>query len=115
LRNRTPVPVAENLLKWLAPYRVKTGAIFKIDPRKRIAKVVKASGVSWKRDALRHSFGSYRMEQTKNEGLVALEMGNSPKVVKDHYFEIVDERAAKAYWSIKPLPLSDRKIVAIAS
>ena len=35
------------------------------------------------------------------------------KVVKDHYFEIVDERAAKAYWSIKPLPKGDRKIVAI--
>jgi hypothetical protein len=51
--------------------------------------------VKWKRNGLRHSFGhsfgSYRMEQTKNEGLVALEMGNSPKVVKDHYFEIVDE------------------------
>jgi hypothetical protein len=54
------------------------------------------------------------MEQTKNEGQVALEMGNSPKVVKDHYYEIVDERAAKAYWSIKPLSPSGRKIVAIA-
>jgi integrase len=105
----------ENLLEWLAPYRVKSGAIFKINPRKRIAKVVKAAGIKWKRNGLRHSFGSYRMEQTKNEGQVALEMGNSPQVVKDHYFEIVDERAAKAYWSIKPLPLSDRKIVAIAS
>jgi hypothetical protein len=73
---------------------------------------VKASGVKWKRNALRHSFGSYRMEQTKNEGHVALEMGNSPKVVKDHYFEI-DERAAHEYWSIKP-PRADRKIVAIA-
>jgi integrase len=105
----------ENLLAWLSPYRVKSGPIFAQDPQRRIAKVVKASGVKWKRNALRHSFGSYRMEQTKNEGQVALEMGNSPQVVKDHYFEIVDERAAKAYWSIKPLPLSDRKIVAIAS
>jgi hypothetical protein len=51
----------------------------------------------------------------KNEGQVALEMGNSPKVLKDHYFEIVDERAAREYWSIKPLPTDDRKIVAIAS
>jgi hypothetical protein len=59
-----------------------------------------------------HLVGSYRMEQTKNEGLVAQEMGNSPKVVKDHYFEIVDERAAREYWSIKPLPKHDRKIVA---
>jgi hypothetical protein len=53
------------------------------------------------------------MEQTKNEGQVALEMGNSPKVVKDHYFEIVDERAANEYWDIKPLRKGDRKIIAI--
>jgi integrase len=104
----------ENLIEWLSPYRMKSGPIFKIDPRKRIAKVVRLSKVKWKRNALRHSFGSYRMEQTKNEGQVALEMGNSPKVVHDHYFEIVDERAAREYWSIKPLRQSDRKIVAIA-
>ena len=109
------IVMSENLLKWLALYRVKSGAIFKIDPRKRIAKVVRLSGVKWKRNGLRHSFGSYRMEQTKNEGQVALEMGNSPKVVKDHYFEIVDERATREYWSIKPLPTGDGKIVAIAS
>jgi integrase len=108
------IVMAENLLEWLAPYRLKSGAIFKIDPRKRIAKVVKASRVTWKRNGLRHSFGSYRMEQTKNEGQVALEMGNSPKVVKDHYFEIVDERAAREYWSIKPMPQTDRKIVTMA-
>jgi integrase len=105
----------KNLVEWLAPYRVKSGPIFDIDPRKRIAKVVKASGVKWKRNALRHSFGSYRMEQTKNEGQVALEMGNSPKIVKDHYFEIVDERAAQQYWNTRPLPKGDRKIVALAS
>jgi integrase len=108
------IVMPENLLEWLAPFRVKSGPIFAIDPRRRIEKVVKASGVKWKSNALRHSFGSYRMEQTKNEGQVALEMGNSPQVVKDHYFEIVDEHLAKEYWSIKPLPLSDRKIVAIA-
>jgi hypothetical protein len=94
---------------------VKSGPIFDTDPRRQIEKVVTASGVKWKRNGLRHSFGSYRMEQTKNEGQVALEMGNSPQVVKDHYFEIVDERAAHNYWSIKPLPLSDRKIVTISS
>jgi integrase len=109
------IVMSENLLEWLAPFRMKSGPIFDIDPQRRIAKVVKASGVKWKRNALRHSFGSYRMELTKNEGQVALEMGNSPQIVKDHYSEIVDERAAKAYWDIKPLPKDDRKIVAIAS
>jgi integrase len=108
------IDLAENVLAWLAPYRGKRGPIFKTDPRNRIAKVVKASGVKWKRNALRHSFGSYRMEQTKNAGQVALEMGNSPAVVMAHYFEIVDEQAAREYWSIKPLLQHDRKIVAIA-
>jgi hypothetical protein len=51
--------------------------IFDINPRKRIAKVMAASGVKRKRNALRHSFRSYRMEQIKNEGQAALEMGNS--------------------------------------
>ena len=100
----------ENLLAWLAPYRVKSGPIFD----NRIGKLVKATGIKWKRNGLRHSFGSYRMEQTKNEGQVALEMGNSPQVVKDHYFEIVDERAMREYWSIKPLPKDDRKVITIA-
>jgi integrase len=108
------IVMSENLLAWLAPYRVKSGPIFVKDPQRRIAKLVKASGIKWKSNALRHSFGSYRMELTKNEGQVALEMGNSPAVVKDHYFEIVDERAAREYWAIKPLSKGDRKIVAIA-
>jgi integrase len=108
------IVMSQNLLAWLAPYRVKHGPIFDGDPQYRIEKLVKASGVKWKRNGLRHSFGSYRMELTKNEGQVALEMGNSPQVVKDHYFEIVDEKAAREYWSIKPIARGDRKIVAMA-
>jgi hypothetical protein len=100
------IVMSENLQQWLAPYRLRTGAIFAKDPQKRTAKVVTLSGVKWKRNALRHSFGSCRMEQTKNEGQVALEIGNSPKVVKDHYFEIVDEKAANEYWNIRPAPMA---------
>ena len=92
----------------------EVGTDIRRDPRKRIEKVVKASGVKWKRNGLRHTFGSYRMEQTKNEGLVALEMGNSPKVVKDHYFEIVDEHDAKCTGQSNRCQQTDRKIVAIA-
>jgi hypothetical protein len=69
--------------------------------------------VKWKRNALRHSFGSYRMEAVKNAGQVALEMGNSAAVVMKHYFDIVEARAAKEYWDIRPLPRGDRKIVAL--
>ena len=52
------IVMTKNLLAWLAPYGEKSGPIFNIGPRKRIAKVVKASGVKWKGNGLRHSFGS---------------------------------------------------------
>lgn len=96
------VVMAENLRAWLAPYAGRTGPIFATDPRKRMASLSNAAGVKWKRNALRHSFGSYRMEATKNAGQVSLEMGNSAAVVMAHYFEIVDAAAATDYWSLRP-------------
>ena len=41
-------------------------------------------------------------------------MGNSAAIVLKHYHEIVDAEAAREYWSIKPVPRTDRKIVAVA-
>jgi hypothetical protein len=69
--------------------------------------------VKYKRNALRHSFGSYRMEILKNAGHVALEMGNSAAIVMRHYFDIVEKNAAQAYFDIRPTPRGDRKIVAL--
>ena len=37
----------------------------------------------------RHSFGSYCMADIKNVYQVAEEMGNSPAMVKKHYFQAV--------------------------
>ena len=101
-KKKRKIEMADNLKEWLAPYAGRTGAIFAKDPRKRMAALATAAGVRWKRNALRHSFGSYRMEATKNEGQVALEMGNSPAVVKAHYHEIVRATDASTYWSLRP-------------
>ena len=105
------IELPENLLEWLAPYRHKSGPIFNRDFRKPLARMCAKANVKWKRNALRHSFGSYRMEMIKNAGQVALEMGNSPAMVKKHYYEIVDSAAAREYWAINPLPRTDQKIV----
>jgi integrase len=96
------ISMQDNLAEWLAPYRAKRGAIYAKDARKNTAKVSAGAGVQLRKNALRHSFGSYRMEQTKNAGQVSLEMGNSPKVVMDCYFEITDAKDAAAYWNIRP-------------
>ena len=82
---------------------------FLLSPRE--SQVVELMG---KGNALRHSFGSYRVEMVKNAGQVALEMGNSGAIVMKHYFDIVESRAAKECWNIRPLPRGDsRKIVSM--
>lgn len=101
-KRKRKIELPTNLAAWLAPYRGSTGPIFDTYPHGRIVKTAEAAGVTWKRNALRHSFGSYRMESVKNAGQVALEMGNSPAVVLKHYHEIVDASDATAYWSIAP-------------
>jgi len=108
------IELQENALEWLTPYRARQGAIFDRDFRKPLARACEAAGVTYKRNALRHSFGSYRMETVKNAGHVALEMGNSVQIVMKHYFDIVEKSAAEAYWNIRPVPRGDRKIVALA-
>jgi len=94
------ITMPANLRVILGSYKHQTGPIFKIDPRKRMAKLSRDSKVPWKRNALRHSFGSYRTEQTRNFGQVAMEMGNTPGVVQAHYHEFVKSKEAATYWAI---------------
>ena len=89
------IDLPENALEWLAPYRNRSGAIFDRDFRKPLAAAFAAAKVTYKRNALRHRFGSYRMETVKNAGQVALEMGNSAAIVMKHYFDIVEAQAAR--------------------
>jgi integrase len=57
---------------------------------------------AWKHNALRHSFISYRVADIQNVAQVALEAGNSPQMIFQHYRELVRPEAAKAWFSIEP-------------
>jgi hypothetical protein len=83
------IDLPENPLKWLAPYRNRSGAISDRDFRRPLARACEPARVKYKRNALQHSFGSYRMEMVKNAGQIALEMGNSAAIMMKHYFDIV--------------------------
>jgi len=104
---RRLVPISANLAAWLADYTNNTGTVWKgtandlCDARMTC---VKAAGVTWKDNGLRHSFASYRLAETQNAAQVALEMGNSADVVFKHYRELVKPDMAKAWFSIKPEP-----------
>lgn len=57
----------------------------------------------WDPDQLRHSFGSYRLAVLKDANPVSIEMGNSPTVVLDHYWNWrtrIDD--ASIYWALTP-------------
>lgn len=43
----------------------------------------------WRRNALRHSYGSYRLPVVRNVSKLALEMDNSPRMVFQHDREVV--------------------------
>jgi hypothetical protein len=56
----------------------------------------------WKRDALRHSYISYRVAETQNVAQVALEAGNSPQVIFRNYRELVRPADAKQWFAMTP-------------
>lgn len=102
---RRLVPIVPNLAQWLAPYTKRRGKVWKgnvYELQEARAATVKAAGVPWKPNALRHSFCSYRLADIQNAAQVALEAGNSPTMVFRHYRELVKPAAAKTYFAIAP-------------
>jgi integrase len=110
--SRRIVPIQPNLAQWLEPYAKTMGAVVKLGHLGELsrwnrmgetqAEVAKRAGVKWKRNGLRHSYGSYRLAQIKNASEVSLEMGNSPAMVFKHYRQLVTPRDAAAWWAITP-------------
>lgn len=102
---RRIVPLPDNLKAWLAPWREETGRIVTItDYAGPLGHTAIKAGIpgGWRQNALRHSFISYRVTETGDVARTSLEAGNSPKVVFRNYREVVDQEAAKAWFSIKP-------------
>ena len=113
--SRRLVPIQDNLKRWLEPYRKASGHICdyvntsnQID---KLAVIVDAklkekdptAAFAWKRNALRHSFISYRVAAIQNVAQVALEAGNSPQMIFRHYRELVRPADAVKWFAIMPL------------
>ena len=116
------VPITDNLVKWLTPHVQKTGRVVPFDNvNKQIGWLVrdtnkelkkeaveagqdpeKAPKLKWKKNALRHSFISYRLADVQAAAQVALEAGNSPQIIFQHYCELVRPKDAKSWFSITP-------------
>jgi integrase len=118
-RSRRIVAISDNLFAWLQSYSQREGKVWKGTPdglfdaqQKTAANTAIAAdpdkgtksvaAVEWKANGLRHSFISYRLAETGDAAKTSLEAGNTPAMVFKHYRQIVDDKAAKAWFAVAP-------------
>jgi integrase len=115
--SRRLVPIVLNLKLWLQDHKKTNGPVLElanvVNAVKRLVNATRpvdpenpekllAPRVPWRHNALRHSFCSYRLADVKSAAQVALEAGNSPQMIFQHYRELVTEKGAKAWFEITP-------------
>ena len=97
------IPIQPNLARHLADIHEGAGPVATKSPNNynefaRLAKIIDLP--RWPHNALRHSFGTYRMATTRNAPQVAEEMGNSVADIRRHYDRVADVTAGSAWFSV---------------
>jgi integrase len=118
--SRRLVPLLPVLKDWLFTIRKTSGRVMEY---RHNAGLIRAriqfceSGIkvgddviqfTWKPNALRHSFASYRIAEVKDAARVALEMGNSPSMLFRNYRELVTEQQALEWFSLTSAEISEQ-------
>jgi len=107
--SRRVVPICDALASWLAPSAREFGPVSPAEGEARGVgealinrwyRLASRAKVTWKRNALRHSFGSYRLAVTADFARVAAEMGNSPAIIHQHYKSLVTEAEGRAWFAV---------------
>jgi integrase len=99
---RKLIEVSENLKAWLAPFAAASGPVVPRDPEKPMQRAKKGARIlPWPQNALRHSFCSYAVA-LKGFEWTTDQADHSVKMLKDHYWEVVDKETAGKYWQIRP-------------
>jgi len=114
------VKIEDTLFHWLHEYEgEKTGFIIKQKGCRTALEKFRASlgyklkkhnskewlnpdGQAWIDDIMRHTFGSYYLGKYNDRAHLAEQMGNSIKMIKNHYKKIVSTSDTEAFWNILP-------------
>jgi|GEM_PF-2210369 len=102
------IPICPTLLQWLKKIGKDSGTVAdspcpwrklkRWGSKSAIDFIAEAAGVGFKKNAFRHGFGTYRVIQAGAVGPVALEMGNSERMVKSHYLDTGRTKAESQEW-----------------
>jgi integrase len=126
--SRRTVPLCEAAVAWITPHRKQEGrvayfaednkfceaVVFDVNGARKEAgaeaekngdtalliKLGELKPFAWKKNGLRHSFCSYRLALTKNASATSFEAGNSPSMIFKHYWKLVTEDEAKAWFEV---------------
>ena len=124
-RSRRIVPLCDAAIAWLKPYSARTGKVAYYAETNKYAAAVMSdvrtarelqgyfTEPEWRKNALRHSYISYRLADTQNAHRVAIEAGNSENIIFKNYRELVTEEEARAWFSI--LPTGEKNIIPISN
>ena len=113
-KRKRSIPIELALLAWLRK-AIKLGAEKKgpilpfssyNDFRDRIRLLAKDAGVTWKQNAMRHSYASYWLEQNNDLNKLAMYLGHvgGLDVLQRFYHRSVRTKEAKAFWALRPRP-----------
>lgn len=99
------VPIRDNLRDILSRYPVpEKGMTNGLSPdrfKKHMTALIKASGIEWATDILRHSYASYEYELTKDAAATAANLGHTnTTMLFRHYRGLVNPGTGKQYFQI---------------
>jgi integrase len=116
--SRRLIPIHKNLSVWIQQREMETDRIWPViqsEFYEQLAKLAKKVEVTYNKNALRHSFISYRIAESQDIAATSLEAGNSPKVIFQSYRELVTPDEGKEWFRILPPKGSMRKIIHLAA
>lgn len=106
VRRARLVPMPDNLVRWLLPYRAERGAVAPSPAtvKRGQRKILTQAGLPlrWPHDVLRHSFATHWMAAHSHEGQLAEMLGNSPAIIQRHYKGLATAKEGAKYFKIEP-------------
>ena len=115
----------ETLSHWLTPYSHQHGSIILGDIKfqTRFRRLKKAAGFActpddlqaglpaWIDDGLRHTFATYFLKKTGDVVRASFIMGNSPKIIHNHYKGRGYAADAERFWNLRPAGVAEGKVI----
>lgn len=100
---RRLIPLGDAAIAWLLPYRQKSGLICDNLAVDRVRDICRTAGLDLADNGLRHSWISARVAVTGDVNGTSLEAGNTPRVLHQHYRELMDADEAAAWFEVGPV------------